>query len=103
MRMVMGGISLGLGGKFFQVAPAKSEGALRESVSGSCANSAGTAHDHVGNGAGGFAKVFGADDFEFVREQALFDEADGIRPVIESDRAKVCGAAVDRDVHGAKI
>ena len=48
---------------------------------------------------GGFAEIFGGDDFEFVRQQPLLDEQNGVARAIKSDGAKMLGAAADGDVH----
>ncbi len=65
-------------GKFFQIVSAKGQRALREAVSRRRADGAGAAHDHVANGRGGFAEIFRGDNFEFVRQQPLLDEPDGV-------------------------
>ena len=55
-------------GKLFQVAAAKGKCALGQTKGRRGPDGAGTTHHHVGDGARGLAKVFRADDFEFVRQ-----------------------------------
>ena len=43
-------------------------------------------------------KVARGDDLEFVRQQPLLDEQDGIVPGVKGDGAEMAGAAVDGDV-----
>ena len=90
---------LDVGGKFLQVAAAKGERALRQAVGCGGTDGAGTAHDHVGDGGGGGAEIWGGDDFEFVREQPLLDEEDGVLRAVKGDGAEMPGAALDGDVH----
>ena len=48
---------------------------------------------------GGVAEIAGGDDSELVRQQALFDQSDGVVTGVESDGSIVAGVAVDGDVH----
>ena len=86
-------------GKFPQIVAAKGERALRQAVSRRRADRARAADDHVADGGGGFAKIFRGDDFEFVREQSLFDEQNGISRAIKGDGAKMSRASANGDVH----
>ena len=85
--------------KFRQITPGKSQRALGQAVSRRCANCTGAAHNHVADGTGGGAEIFGGDDFEFVREQPLFDEPDGVMRAVKGDGAAGSRAAADGDVH----
>ena len=79
--------------EFRQIAPAKGQRALGQAVGRRCANCTGAAHDHVVDGRGGVAEILGGDDFEFVREQPLFDEQDGVMRAVKGDGAEMiaCG------------
>lgn len=90
---------LDVGGEFLQVAAAKGKRALRQAVGGGGADGSGAAHDHVGDGGGGGAEIRGGDDLEFVREQPLLDEEDGVLCAVKGDGAEMLGAAPDGDIH----
>ncbi len=75
--------------------------ALGESVGGRGANGAGATDDHVADGGGGGAEVGSGDDGEAVREEALFDEENGVAFWVERDGAEVATPAAEVDVHGA--
>jgi hypothetical protein len=83
----------------FDIGPAKGADALRESVSRSCANRAGTAHDHIGDCSGGLAELSGLDHDKLMRQQALVDEHNGIVLRFEGDGAIVACSSADSDVH----
>ncbi len=89
--------------EFLQVASAKSQRALGQSIGRRRADGAGAAHDHVVNGAGGFAEIFRGDDFEFVRQQPLFDEQNRISRGIESNGAIMPGTSADVDIHAITL
>ena len=90
---------VGVDGEFFQVAAFEGAEALGEAVGGGGPDGAGAAHDHVGDGGGGLAIVFGGDDFELVRQEALLDEEHGVGGGVKSDSAIVAGPALDGDIH----
>ena len=48
---------------------------------------------------GGFAEIFRGNNFEFVRQQPLLDEQNGIPRAVEGDGAVMLGASADGDVH----
>jgi hypothetical protein len=85
--------------KFPQIMSAKGQRALGQTIRRRRANRARAAHHHVVNGASGFVKILRGYDFEFVREQALFNEPDGVPRGIESDGAIMPGASADGDIH----
>ena len=85
--------------KFLQVAAAKGERALGQSISGGGGNGRRAAHDHVADGVGGFPEMARRDDFEFVRQQSLFDQPNRVARAVKGDGAIMPGAAVDSDVH----
>ena len=90
---------LDVGGEFFAIRTAKGQDALREPISGGGADGPGAAHDHISDGAGGFAEIFGADDFKFMGQQALLNEEDGIFFGVEGNGAEMRGASVNGHIH----
>jgi hypothetical protein len=86
-------------GKFLQVLAAKSLGALKKTKGGRRANRSGAADNHVADRCGGFAKIFCADDFEFVWKQSLLDQQNGMFRGVIGDGAKVLRASANGDIH----
>jgi len=74
--------------------------ALGQAVSGGGADGAGSADDHIGDGARGLVEVVGGDDLEFVREEPLLNQQHRIVVRVKGDRAVVTAPSEDGNVHG---
>jgi hypothetical protein len=92
-----------MGRKLFRVLAAKGSDALRQSIRGGRSDGPGAPDHHVTNGPGGILERFCSDDFEFVREQPLFDEQHLIPGFVKSDRANMAGPAADSNIHGKQF
>jgi len=75
--------------KFRQVRATKCARALGEAIGRRGANGSGAAHNHIANGRGGFAESARSNYLEFMRQQPLLDQENGVAIGIESDRAKI--------------
>ncbi len=87
--------------KCLESAPPKGSRALSQAVGRRGADRAGSANDHVGDGAGGFAKVRSGDDFELVREQSLLDEPDAVARRVKPNGAVMPRLALVGNLHDA--
>jgi hypothetical protein len=74
--------------------------ALGEAVGGGGADGARAANDHVGDGLGSGFIIRGAEEFEFVGEEALFDEDDFVGNWIEGNGAEGFSFGTDANFHG---
>jgi hypothetical protein len=72
--------------------------ALGKPVSRGGANRARAAHDHVFDGPRGLAKVAGGNNAEFVRQEPLLNQQNGIAPDVKGHGAVMTGATVDGDI-----
>jgi hypothetical protein len=72
--------------------------ALGEPVGRSGPNRTRAAHDHVFDGLRGLAEIARRDDAEFVRQEPLLDEQDGIGPDVKRHGAIMVDATVDGDI-----
>ena len=81
-----------------QVASTEGARALGEAVGRGGANRAGAAHDHVFDGPRRLAEVARRDYLEFVRQEPLLDEQDGIVPGVKCYCPEMTGAAMEGDV-----
>src|SRR5205085_10548809 len=66
-----------------EILAAKGAKALGETVGGGGSDRAGTADDHIGDGARRFLEISAAEEFKFVREQPLLNEHDFVAVRVE--------------------